>query len=235
MDSLGTRAVYIEIPMLSWNLPNDPKHRGFLTNTVGSEGDQLLAGAFHAIKNKTELDMLQIAKKRNWNQSSYIKDTFLERFQQKIPTLHQSTCTFKVGFSSMGKYKDEVPDMSGSNQSVETSCKNKLKLKELKDFCFKSKEKLATEKWMYETAIPKFWNFSGGNIISDYEFLFPILNAFTDGMEDYYARCYKANDANGLQKPFAWLQFHFIIRDCISSKLAHYRVWLKGTQITITC
>ena len=133
-----------------------------------------------------------------------------------------------------GKYKDEVPDMSGSNQSVETSCKNKLKLKELKDFCFKSKEKLATEKWMYETAIPKFWNFSGGNIISDYEFLFPILNAFTDGMEDYYARCYKANDANGLQKPFAWLQFHFIIRDCISSKLAHYRVWLKGTQITIT-
>ena len=35
---------------------------------------------------------------------------------------------------------------TGCNQNIETKCKNKLKLIELKDFCFKSKEKLAKER-----------------------------------------------------------------------------------------
>ena len=33
---------------------------------ISSEGDQLLAGAFHAIMEKIEADILQIAKKWNW-------------------------------------------------------------------------------------------------------------------------------------------------------------------------
>ena len=37
------------------------------------------------------------------------------------------------------KYKDEVPDVSGSNQNIETSCKNKLKLTKPKDLCFEKK------------------------------------------------------------------------------------------------
>ena len=37
-------------------------------------------------------------------------------------------------------------DVSGSTQSSETSCKNKLKLTELKDFCLESKEKSAKER-----------------------------------------------------------------------------------------
>ena len=37
-------------------------------------------------------------------------------------------------------------DVSGSTQSSETSCKNKLKLTELKDFCSESKEKSAKER-----------------------------------------------------------------------------------------
>ena len=33
---------------------------------ISSEGDQLLTGAFHAIMEKIEADILQIAKKWNW-------------------------------------------------------------------------------------------------------------------------------------------------------------------------
>ena len=66
--------------------------------------------------------------------------------------------------------------MSGSNQNVETSCKDKLKLAKLKDLCFKAR-------WMYITAILKLKNFSGRDIISDNEFLLSILDAFTVGHE----------------------------------------------------
>ena len=63
-DSLETRPVYIEIPLLSGNLPNGPKHRGsILKNMASSEGDQLLEGAFHAIIGKIEAGILQITKK----------------------------------------------------------------------------------------------------------------------------------------------------------------------------
>ena len=37
------------------------------------------------------------------------------------------------------KYKNEVPDVSSSNQNIETSCKNK-QLTKLKDLCFKKKK-----------------------------------------------------------------------------------------------
>ena len=44
-----------------------PKTPGLiLKNMASSEGDQLLAGAFHAIMGKIEAGMLQIAKKQNW-------------------------------------------------------------------------------------------------------------------------------------------------------------------------
>ena len=63
-DSLETRAVYIQISLVSWNLPNGPKQQGsILRNMSSSEADQLLAGAFHAIMNKIEADILQITKK----------------------------------------------------------------------------------------------------------------------------------------------------------------------------
>ena len=81
-DSLDTRAVFIEISLVFLNLSNGPKHWGStLRNTVNSKGDQPLAGAFHAIMDKIEADILQIAEKWSWNESSYIKDTFPEIFQ----------------------------------------------------------------------------------------------------------------------------------------------------------
>ena len=41
------------------------------------------------------------------------------------------------------RYKDEVPDVSGSSQNFERPCNTKLKFKGLKNLCFKSTEKLA--------------------------------------------------------------------------------------------
>ena len=43
------------------------KHwESILRNMASSEGDQLLAGAFHAIMDKIEADILKIAMKWNW-------------------------------------------------------------------------------------------------------------------------------------------------------------------------
>ena len=44
-----------------------PKTPGiFLINMASPEGEQLLVGVFHAIMDKIEADILQIAKKWNW-------------------------------------------------------------------------------------------------------------------------------------------------------------------------
>ena len=37
----------------------------FKKNIAGSEGNQLVVGAFHVLMDKIEADMLQIAKKQN--------------------------------------------------------------------------------------------------------------------------------------------------------------------------
>ena len=47
---------------MPWNLPNGPKHRGLISRNMASlDGDQLLAGVFHAIRDKTEDNISQIA------------------------------------------------------------------------------------------------------------------------------------------------------------------------------
>ena len=86
-NSLETRAIYIEISMVSWNLPNGPKHRGSIfRNMASSEGNQQLAKAFHAIMDKTETDILQIAKKWNWKWII----THQAYFFRKIPAIYVS-------------------------------------------------------------------------------------------------------------------------------------------------
>ena len=65
------------------------------------------------------------------NGLSNIKDTFAESLQLQMSVLHQSMCIFKAGLSSSydcwAKYKEKVPDMSDSNQNVETTCNSKFK------------------------------------------------------------------------------------------------------------
>ena len=86
-DSLETWAIYKEISLISWNLPNGPKHRrSILKNMASSERDQLHAGAFHAIVEKIKVDILQIAKKWIW------KLIFIYQgyFYRKIPAINAS-------------------------------------------------------------------------------------------------------------------------------------------------
>ena len=70
-----------------------------------------------------------------------MEDTFAESFQLQISVLHQSVCIFKAGLSSLSddwaKYKQKVPDMSDSNQNLETTSNSKLKFGELKEFFIK--------------------------------------------------------------------------------------------------
>ena len=53
---------------------------------------------------------------------SNVKDTFVESLQLQRSVLHQSTCIFRAGLSSLydgwAKYKEKVPDMSHPNQNV---------------------------------------------------------------------------------------------------------------------
>ena len=84
---LETRAVYIEISLVSWNLPKGPKHQGSkLKNMASSEGDQLLARAFLTIMEKIETDTLQITKKWNWK-SIFIHQGY---FFRKVPVINAS-------------------------------------------------------------------------------------------------------------------------------------------------
>ena len=57
-----------------------------IKNMANSEGDQALTGAFHAIVEKTEDDMLQIVKKWNW------KWIFIHQgyFFTKVPTINSN-------------------------------------------------------------------------------------------------------------------------------------------------
>ena len=77
---------------------------------ASSEGDQLLAGTFHAIIDQIEANKIYLKLQRSGigNESSCIKHTFSARFQLWMPVLHQSMCTFtsKLVFEVWAKYKD---------------------------------------------------------------------------------------------------------------------------------
>ena len=53
-------------------------------------------------------------------------------------------------------------------------------------------------------------------IISDYEFLLSILNAFTVDTEEYYPRCSNVKDANSLQILYHYCSVTLTLRGCKS-------------------
>ena len=63
-------------------------------------------------------------------------DCLTSRLQ--VSVIHQSMCIFRAGIWSpsdgWAKYKEKVPDVSDSNQNVETTCNSKFKFTELKRF-----------------------------------------------------------------------------------------------------
>ena len=54
------------------------------------------------------------------------------------------------------------------------------------------------------------------DIISEYEVLLSILNAFTVGTEEHYPKHCNVKDAKGLSDPLSRLQYHFTLRGCKS-------------------
>ena len=103
---METRAVYIEIFLVSWNLPNCPEHQGStLRKMASSGGDQLLARDFHAIMHKILADKL--SKKWNWISVFILQKYFLK----KTPTIKWQFCTKVLPLSRLvsevwAKYKD---------------------------------------------------------------------------------------------------------------------------------
>ena len=75
------------------------------------------------------------------NGLSNIKSTFAESFKLQMSLLHQGMCIYKAGISILSddwsKYKEKVPDMSGLNQNIETTCNSKFKFTEIKDLLIK--------------------------------------------------------------------------------------------------
>ena len=88
---------------------------------------------------------------RHWtgNGLSNIEDTFAESFQLQMSVLHQSLCIFKAGLSSLSdgwaNYKQKLPDMSDSNQNLETTCSSKFQF--LKIFSSKGYRRTC-QKWI---------------------------------------------------------------------------------------
>ena len=137
-DSLEKRAAFIEISMLSWKLPNGPKHRGSLFKKIWLSLKRIsyLQVIFMLFWIKWTLVCFILQRNGTANGLSNIKDTFAESFQRQLSVLHQSMYIFKAGLSGLNddwaKYKEKVPDVLHSNQNVKTTCNSKLKFVELK-------------------------------------------------------------------------------------------------------
>ena len=100
-DSLETRAVYIEICMLCWNLVNGPEHRGsFLDNKAWTKGNKLLQIYLHAILDKVEADILQIIKE--WNRKRIVLQQ--GSFNRNIPDTNGSSAPQYVHLQDWSLY-----------------------------------------------------------------------------------------------------------------------------------
>ena len=124
---------------------------------ASSEGNQLLAGAFHAIMDKIEADILQIAKKWNW------KWIFMHQgyFFRKIPAVNASFAPKEghlQGFSL--KFGQDVKMFQPKywNAMQEQTQVNK------KGLCLNSTDKLTKEWWMYVKKQFKSFEISGEEI-----------------------------------------------------------------------
>ena len=95
-----------------------------------SEGNQLFRRDFYANLDEATLIRFNLERDGTKNGLSNIKDTFAESLHLQMSVLHQSTCIFKAGLSSLcdgwEKYKQKVPDVSDLNQNTEITCISKL-------------------------------------------------------------------------------------------------------------
>ena len=103
-----------------------------------SEGNQLFASDSHVPPDEINAGMLQFTMTWNWKWIVQHRGYLCRKLPAAMSVPHQSLCIFKAGLSSLSdgwaKYKQKVPDMSDSNQNLETICNSKLKFSEFKDF-----------------------------------------------------------------------------------------------------
>ena len=110
-------------------------------------------------------------------------------------------CIFKAGLSSLSddwaKCKEKIPDVSDSNQNVETTCKSKLKFIELKDLFIKGCRKYSQRWIMYvaNTAILELRIFSRRYRFRSWVFASTGENFYCLHWRVYYLRCHKVDVA----------------------------------------
>ena len=113
-DSLGTRAILIEIFMLCWNLPSSPKLWGVLQKIwLSLKGITCLQVIFVLIWMKQTLIWYNLQRDGTGNGFSNIKDTFATANISSAPK-YVHLQVFKACLSSshdgLAKYKKKLPE-----------------------------------------------------------------------------------------------------------------------------
>ena len=99
---LETRVKYIEIPNLSWNLTNGPKHWVSFLKKWPSLLNQLLAGNFYAVLDKRKevnasyCRQMELGKDRQGYQGYHCTKIF-----NTNSSFYRSICISNAGFSSL--------------------------------------------------------------------------------------------------------------------------------------
>ena len=125
-----------------------------IKNMASSEGDQALTGAFHAIMEKTEDDMLQIVKKWNW------KWIFIHQgyFFTKVPTINSNFAPKHVHLQGsslrLGQNCKDVPTKILKRNVNKTQFS-----KRKKDLLLNSRDRLAKERWIHVKSNSKAFKF----------------------------------------------------------------------------
>ena len=144
-DSLETRALYIEISLTSWNIPNGLKHWGSILRKIAScKVDQLLPGAFHDIMDKIEADILQIAKTWNWKWIFIHQGYFFRKISAINGSFGPKYLYFHGWSLKLGQNIKKFWQPKYWNVMQEQTQVNKSK-----DLCLKITDKLPKERLMY--------------------------------------------------------------------------------------
>ena len=107
----------------------------FKKNIAFPKGNKLFAGDFRVNLDETNTDKVQFTKRWNWKWILYHKDTFAESLLLQMPVLHQSMSIFQSSrlvsqvhmMAVQHVKKKELPDVSDTNQNVESTYNSKLK------------------------------------------------------------------------------------------------------------
>ena len=133
--------------MLSWNLLNGPKHweslkkkhglpwKGSATCRCFSCYFGLNKGSYASNHKEIDFEIYLLTSDICFQKYSGYKCQLCIKVHEPPRLVYQVYV--------WAKYKDEILDVSGSNQIIEVPCKTKFNVTECQDLCFKSMQKLA--------------------------------------------------------------------------------------------